>query len=180
VFHPSDIERLEIGNKRRKKLLSLLKNQPISIEFNSGTYVYRKNLIIGAGLGANNFEALLHELGHLLEIPDHRVASTDFGMDNDPGPEGYNWRKGLKREIKALAWESILFDYFKMRFPKRKKTIGYNTSSVLNISKTYNDEIVDVKFYCLDQVKKYKKKYSIRKMLKEWDHKMVVLGKALK
>lgn len=171
---------MNLSEKKRKKLLFLLKGAPIEIVYFSGTNRHGENLRIGAGNGVTHFESFVHELGHLIEIPDHRILEFDFGMDNDPGPEGYNWKKALKRELKALAWEGVIFDYFKMKFPKHKSTIYKNCRDVLNLSATYNNEIKDKKSYFLCEVSRYQKKYSVKKFLKEWYRKIELLKKDLK
>ena len=137
-----------------------------------------EKLVLGCRAGPSmSVDNLLHEMAHLIEIPDERIRISGWGMTY-PEVEvlGQFFREpqtiqGLRRELRVFAIQKHLFEMAGIptteSYWSEKAKICEWLQDFILIPSPREDRLR----WCMDEMKKYYSSYSVSFLEIEWNRK---------
>lgn len=159
------------------------KNSPILIkESLEGSLVNdQKQLVLGCRAGpVEDVDNLLHEMGHFIEIPDHRILISGWGLTypeieichqicREPSTT-----QAVERELRVFAIQKHLYEIAQIKIP-----IRYNEDKS-KLIEWMNDYVLikdsDKKHWCISKIDEYYNSYDKSKILSEWHRKNTLIS----
>lgn len=173
MIPPELLKEFELEAEQEKKLLDLIALGPYKVRLgNSG--VENTKFALGIPSGFDLLEGLLHEMGHLIEIPEKRIFLPAYGMNNNH----FAWKPALHRELRVFAHEINLCNYLKLDWPS-KATVESSCNTVLSYS-YQKSKIKNVNVYAWKHIGSYLNTFLEKDTLNEWKRKSQLIAERIR